>query len=445
MLLVLMLLCPLAARASDAADWMTWRGPDMRGLSPDGNPPVTWSETENIQWKVKLTGDESNSSPIICCDKIFFQTAVETDKKVEAAPEPPAADPNQGQAGSGRPRSQKPSAVYRFNMVCLDRLTGKQIWEKTVCEVLPHEGHHGDHGFASFSPITDGKLLWANFGSRGIYCLDLDGNIKWSKDLGPLTIRAGFGEGGSAALAGENLIVVRDHEGESSIIALNRQTGEPAWKKTRDERTSWTTPMVTQVDGKLQIIVTGSNKTRCYDAASGDVIWECGGQTENIIPTPVLGFDRVFCTSGFRGAMLQAIQLGRTGDLTGTDAIAWQVTDATPYVPSPLLYGDKLYFCSGTNPILSCYNAQTGIPYYVKQNLEQIKGIYASPVGAADRVYCVGRNGVTYVLKNSDTFEVLAVNTLADRFDCSPAIVGDKLYLKGKQNLYCIANQTKSE
>lgn len=411
--------------------WPTWMGPEKTGVSPDGNPPVKWSETDNIKWKVKLDGDGSNSSPVIWGDKIFFQTAVDTGKEGLAP-----ADSGQGGRGPG---GKSPKTIYKFNMVCLDRTSGKTLWEKTVCEVQPHEGHHGDHGFVSFTPATDGKLVWANFGSQGVFCFDLDGNLKWSKDLGKMTIRAGFGEGGSLVLAGDKVIVLHDHEGDSSIAALNKNTGDIVWKKDRDERTSWTTPIVTEAGGKMQVIAAGANKSRSYDAATGDLIWECGGQTDNVIPTPVLAFDRVLCLSGFRGAMLQAIRLDRTGDLTGTDAVAWEVKDATPYVPSPLLYGERLYFFSGIKNILSCYNARTGEPFYTKQELGEMNGVYASPVGAAGRVYCVGRNGVTYVLKNADTLEVLSINKLDDSIDCTPAVVCDELYLKGKQYLYCIA------
>lgn len=434
LLLNLILSVSFAWAGSAEPSWPTWRGPAMSGVSPDGNPPTRWSETENIKWKVQLTGDGSNSSPIIWADKVFFQSAVKTDKEGQAAEEPAA------EGGRRRgPGGAKPKNLYQFNMVCLDRRTGKTLWEKTVREVQPHEGHHGDHGFVSYSPLTDGKLVWANFGSQGVWCFDLDGNIKWSRDLGQMQIRAGFGEGGSLALAGDKIIVLQDHEGQSFIAALNKDTGEVVWKKDRDEKTSWTTPIVTEAAGRMQVIAAGSNRSRSYDAQTGDLIWECGGQTENMIPTPVLGFDRVYCTSGFRGAMLQAIRLDRTGDLTGTDAVAWEAKEATPYVPSPLLYGEKLYFYSGTKAILSCYNARTGAPFYVKQELGEISGVYASPVGADGRVYLAGRNGVTVVIKNADTLEVLAINKLDDGFDCSPAVVGNELYLKGKKNLYCIA------
>ena len=427
--------------ASDSDYWPSWRGQDTMGISEKGNPPLTWSETENIKWKVKMTGDGSNSSPIIWEDKIFFQTAVKTDVRGQPAPTPSPPETG-GRSRSRRgPGGSRPTNVYKFNLVCLDRNNGKVVWQKTVREELPHQGHHNDHGFASFTPATDGKFLWANFGSRGLYCYDVDGNLKWSKDLGKINTLMGFGEGGSLAVVGDAVIVVRDHEGDSFIIALNKETGKTIWKKDRDEVTSWATPLPVEVNEKVQIITNATNRIRSYDLKTGDIVWQCGGQTRNVIPTPVIGFGMVYCTSGFRGSSLQAIELGHTGDLSDTDAVKWHVKEATPYVPSPLLYQDKLYVCSVNRGVISCYNAKTGKAYFFSQPLEEISGIYASPTAAAGRVYFVGRRGVTYVLKPSEKFEVLAINKLDDRFDCSPAFVGNEMYLKGKENLYCIAER----
>ena len=414
--------------------WPSWRGQDCTGVSEKHNPPIKWSETENIKWKVKLMGDGSNSSPIIWEDKIFFQMAVKTEVVGKSVT-------SDSSGNSGRSRRPSPTNVYQFNLVCLDRNNGELLWQRAVREVLPHEGHHRDHGFASFTPATDGKLVWANFSSRGLYCYDMDGNLKWSKDLGHMNTLLSFGEGGSLALAGDAVVVVWDHQGESFIIALNKITGETIWKKQRDEASSWSTPLPIEVNGKTQIITSAAKFIRSYDLKTGDLIWQCGGLTRNVIPTPVTGFGMVYCTSGFRGSSLLAIELGHKGDLSGTDAVKWQVTEGTPYVPSPLLYGDKLYVSSVNNSIISCYNAKTGKPYFVKERIEKIRGIYASPIGAAGRVYFVGRNGVTYVLKASEKLEVLAINTLDDGFDASPAIVGNEMYLKGKDNFYCIAEK----
>ncbi len=422
----------LFAAGADGANWPSWRGPVNTGSAPEGNPPLTWSETENIKWKVAIPGS-GLSTPVVWEDKLIFLTAIPT-KEVKA--ETPA-----DQGGGRRRMSQGPTSEYKFDVVCLDRKDGKMIWQKTVTEGLPHQGHHADGSFASYSPVTDGKHIWANFGSRGFYCLDMEGNIKWSQDLVKMDIRAGFGEGTSPCVADNAVIVVCDHEGDSFIVAFNKETGEELWKKERDERTSWTTPIAVEVDGKIQIIVNGANLARAYDLHTGDVIWTCGGQTDNVIPTSVAGFGNVYLTSGFRGAALYAIKLGQTGDLTNSDAIVWKVTRDTPYVPSPVLAGDKIYVCSGNKAEISCYDAKDGKENYVKQMLEGLSGIYASPVGVKDRVYFVGRKGTTKVIKVSDTLEVLATNKLDDGFDASPIIVGDELYLKGSKNLYCIAKQ----
>jgi outer membrane protein assembly factor BamB len=420
--------------------WPMWRGPDATGVAPNGNPPLAWSETENIKWKVKLPG-QGTSSPIVWADKIFFQTAIKTDKKGPSA----TTQGHNPDSGGNRRRpfhgGRAPMNVYKFDLVCLDRKNGKILWQKTPREELPHEGHHRDYGgFASYSPVTDGKHIWASFGSRGVHCYDIDGNHKWSRDIGKMRVKMMFGEGSSPALADNVVIVVMDHEGDSSIYALSKKTGKTIWKKGRDESTSWATPIAVEVDGKTQVVASAMNFVRSYDLKTGSLVWQCSGQTANVIPCPVVGFEKVFCTSGFRGSALLAIELGRTGDLSGSDAISWQVNEATPYVPSPLLYGDKIYVCSGNKAIISCYQAKTGKANFVKQPFEGMRDIFASPVGAANRVYFVGRNGVSQVIKLAEEFQVLATNTLDDKFDASPAIAGNELFLKGKTYLYCIAN-----
>jgi outer membrane protein assembly factor BamB len=419
--------------------WPTWRGPDGTGAAGKGNPPVTWSETENIKWKVDVPG-ESLSSPIIWENKIFFQTAIKTDKKGEVKKDDSA---QQNQSGGRRRRgSPPPTNIYKFDIVCMDRGDGKILWQKTACEELPHEGAHDTASLANYSPVTDGKYVWASFGSWGVHCYDLDGNRKWSRnDLGKMKMRGTFGEGSSPALAGDALIVVMDQEEDSFIYALNKETGETIWKKARDEGTTWASPLAVEVDGKIQVITNAINFVRSYDARTGDVIWQCSGQTQSVIPTPVSGFGMVFCMSGYRGSAMQAIKLGRTGDLSGTDAIAWEMSDGTAYVSSQLLLGDKLFFCADSKNagLVSCYDAKTGKAYYMKQRLDGVDTIYSSFVGVGDRVYVAARNGTVVVLKNSDQFEVLATNKLDDGFDATPAIVGDELYLKGKEHFYCIA------
>jgi outer membrane protein assembly factor BamB len=324
----------------------------------------------------------------------------------------------------------------------LDRGTGKVLWQQVGREEVPHEGYRqGEGSFASSSGLTDGKRVFAYFGSRGLYCYDLDGKQQWEQDLGKMRMAMGFGEGSSPGLYQDTLIVNRDNEDNSFIIALDKNTGKTLWKKPREEHTSWSTPLIIERDGKAQAGVTATGKVRSYDVASGEVLWECGGLTRNVIPCPVADASMVYCMSGFQGNALLAIRLGRTGDLTGGDAIAWTHNKNTPYVPSPLLYDGKLYFFAVNNGVLSCLDTKAGDPLFEAQKLEELTGVYASPLGAAGRVYLASRNGVTVVLKQSDKLEVLATNHLDEKFEASPAAAGRELFLRGREFLYCITEK----
>ena len=193
--------------------------------------------------------------------------------------------------------------------------------------------------------------------------------------------------------------------------------------------------------GKSQVVTAATQKIRSYDVATGELLWECSGLGPNTIPSPVAAGGIVFAMSGFQRNALLAIRLGGTGDLTDSDAVVWRHNRSTPYVPSPLLYRDKLYFYASNNAILSCFDAKSGRALIEAQRLQGLQGVYASPVGASGKIYLVGRDGATIVLKESDKLEVLATNRLSDRFDASPAVVGKELYLRGRENLYCIAEK----
>jgi outer membrane protein assembly factor BamB len=436
----------LAADPAAAPNWGQWRGPDFTGVAPAGDPPSEWSETKNVKWKVKLPGLGS-STPVVWGDRVYVLAAIPTGKKAEpaAAPAPaPAADaPAQGggRRRGGGMRAAPPTEVHQFSLICLDRQTGKTVWQKVAREEVPHEGHHKDHSFSSYSPATDGKHVFAYFGSRGLHCYDMEGNLVWQKDLGRMQTKMSFGEGSSPALHGDTLVVNWDHEGADFIAAFDKATGQEKWRQPRDEDTTWTTPLIVEHEGKAQVIVSATKKIRSYDLATGQPIWECGGMTANVIPTPVAANGFVYAISGFRGYSLLAIKLGRTGDLTGTDAIAWSHKKGTPYVPSPLLYGDKLYFFSDNKGVLSCFDVKTGKPLFETQRIDELENVYASPVGAGDRVYLVGRNGTSVVIKNTGKLEVLATNTLSEPIDASPAVAGKELFLRGKNSLYCIAEK----
>lgn len=436
--------------------WPQWRGPLANGVAPEAKPPLTWSESSHLKWKFEIPG-YGTSTPIIWGDQVFLLTAQPVvPKTAEARPTPPAPQvqgnepPRQGSGprpgsgggprggGGGGMRSEAPTEPYRFLVMAVDRKTGRELWRKVAREEIPHEGHHRDHGFASHSPVTDGDGLYVNYGSRGLHAYDLQGNKRWEKDLGRMRTRNGFGEGGAPALHGHILVVNWDHEGEDFVAAFDKKTGKELWRQKRDELTTWTSPLVVEHGGKAQVVVSATQRVRSYDLETGRLLWECGGMTGNVVPTPVAAFGHVYAISGFRGAALLAIKLGQEGDLTDSPAITWKHTKNTPYVPSPLLYGERLYFYSGNNAMLSCFNAKEGKALIDAERMAGINGVYASPLGADGRVYLVGRDGKTMVIKDADTLEVLATNALDDEFDASPAAVGTQLFLRGKKSLYCL-------
>ena len=431
-------LIALAMWAPDAVaqgHWPCWRGPDGTGAAP-GNPPITWSEAENVKWKVPLPGT-GQSTPVVWGDQIFVLAAVSADEAQQPTLRP---DSKEQPRGLGRRMTlEKPDVDFHFKVVCLERGMGAVRWERVAVTARPHEGHHQAGSYASYSAVTDGELVWAGFGSRGLYCFDMAGNPKWRAALDPMTIKSNFGEGSSPALVGEAIVVVQDHEGPSKIRAFNKVTGELLWMRDRDEMTSWSTPVGAMVDGAWQVIASAGSRIRGYDAKTGDEVWACGGMTKNVIPTPVVGFGNVYCASGFFGFAMKAIALGNTGELTDTPAVRWSLDAGTPYVPTPLLYDDRLYFVEDIKPYFTCVDANTGEVIYGRERLPGSRQIYASPVGAGGRIYVMDRSGKTVVLAHGDTFEVLARNSLEDGFDASPVIVGNELLLKGNNYLYCIA------
>ena len=437
----------LPLQSNAASQWPSWRGPQANGVATDAHPPIQWSETNHVQWKVALPG-RGSSTPILWDDQVFILTAIPTGPEAaaetaDASGQPPdrSERPRRGGGGGGGGMVDRPTRAQQFTVLSFDRKTGKQRWTQSPRTQLPHEGHHKDHGFASASPVTDGKHLIVSFGSFGLYGYDLKGKLLWEKDLGDMRTRNSFGEGSSPALDGNTVVVLWDHEGDDFIVALDKRDGRELWRQTRDEPTGWCTPLIVSYGGRKQVIVNGTNKIRSYDLKDGKLLWECAGQTVNAIPSAVASQDRVFVMSGYRGNALQALRLDRSGDLTGTDGIVWSHAKSTPYVPSPLLVSDTLYFVSNNSALLSAFDAVTGKAHFEAERLDGLNGVYASPVAADGRIYVVGRDGNTAVLRHSSRLEVLAKNHLEDGFDASPAIVGRQIFLRGRQSLYCISEK----
>jgi outer membrane protein assembly factor BamB len=319
------------------------------------------------------------------------------------------------------------------------RKDGALRWRTAVHREVPHEGTQPNNSYASASLVTDGTRLYACFGSRGLYALDLAGKVLWEKQLGRMQTKMGFGEGASPALYDGTLVVTWDHEGPDFVVALDAASGKERWRKERDEPTTWATPLVITGEGAPQVVTAGTNHVVSYDLATGAERWRAGGLTPNAIPSPVYGDGIVYVTSGFRGNALLAIRVGAAkGEVTGAPALVFRYDKDTPYVPSPLLYRGQLYFLKSNSGILTCLDAKDGTLRF-SERLESVPNVYASPVGAAGRVYVAGREGAVAVLAAGPKLEVLATNRLDDGFDASPALVDGEIYLRGRKHLYRIS------
>ncbi len=363
---------------ADAENWGHWRGPRGNGAAAKASPPTEWSRTKNVKWKVELPGRE-NSSPVIWENQVFVSTAVRVD----------------GQNASGLP-------TFEFKVLCLDRNDGKLLWQQTATVTQPHQETHSTSGFASASPCTDGQHVYAHFGSRGLFCYAMNGELKWKReDFGEMDTLNSFGEGSSPTLEGDKILVPWDHQGPSALYALDKLSGKTIWKTDRDEPTCWATPLVVEHAGRKQVVMNGQNFARSYDLQTGKELWRCGGQMVRPIASPVAGKGMVFVGSGFQGAFLGAFRLNGEGDIQGTDKVAWVIDRDAPDITSPLLSSGRLYFHKGKSGQLSCVDAATGKPHYTARRIQGLDRTYASPIAAGGHVYLTATSGTTVVIPTS--------------------------------------------
>jgi outer membrane protein assembly factor BamB len=412
-----------------AADWLQWRGPLNTGMAV-GDAPLRWSDSTNIKWKASIPG-RAHSTPLIVGDRLFLTTAIPTGRGA-------VTDSGRaGRAGGGADGGLE----HRFDVMALDRATGKTVWQRTAITATPHEGYHRVYGsFASNSPVTDGKRLYAFFGSRGLYTYDLNGSLLWSKDFQiKMRMDLAFGEGTAVTLHDDRLLLHFDHLDGGFLVMLDPASGREIWRVPRTERFNWAAPFVATHNGRRQIIVNGLT-VRAYEFETGKLIWEAAGLGENSIPQPVQHGDLVYAMSGHTVRMIMAIRLGRTGNLTGTDAIAWSTPRGAPYTPSPLLHENRLYVVTDSG-LFSNFNATTGVPLYQQVRLPKPYNFKASPVGANGKIYLATEEGDVVVVRMGDNFEVLATNTLSDQsFIASPVIVDGDIYLRSRTHLFRIGS-----
>ena len=415
------LMAGLALAEGPAAkdEWRQWRGPNNNGVA-ESDAPLKFSDSENVKWRVPIPG-KGHSTPVISDGTLYLTSSAESGSDAESGT----------------------LVDHDFLVIAIDIETGKEIWRKVAATAKPHEGYHRRYGsFASNSPVTDGEILIASFGSRGVYAYDMDGNLQWKADIDPMYMRNAFGEGIAPALHGDSLILQNDHEGESYIAVLDKRTGKERWRAEREERSSWPQPIVVQYDGREQL-VTSATRVRSYDLATGELIWEAAGLGANAIPAVInVNDEMVIAMSGYRDPNLLAIKLGGKGDITGDPKyVKWTNDRGNAYSASPVLHDGILYFVTDRG-MVSAFDAVTGEKHYHQQRLPQTYTFKASPVLANGKLYLASEEGDVIVLKAGAEYEVLAVNGMGDEmFVSSPVVLDGRLYLRSQDELFCIAEE----
>ncbi len=421
--------------AAAAGNWPQWRGPDGSGISTEKNLPSEWSPTKNIKWKTPIEG-RGHSSPIVWDNKIFVTTAIEGAE----VPGAKAAKHLLENKEFVHPDSIGANRKHTFKVVALNRDNGKVLWEAVAFEGTPYDDRHRKSSYAASTPATDGKLLYAYFGSEGLYAYDFDGKLAWKADVGKLA-NLGMGTATSPILF-ENLVIIQADEdnGEtSSMIAFDKKTGKEVWRTPRKVQISWSTPLLARSPKRTELIASGTESIVAYDPATGKELWTHKGVESNAIPSPVANNEMVYLVAGFPAKIAMAIRLGGSGDLTGTPNVPWQYTKGTAYVPSPILYGDYLYLTTDRG-ILTCIDAKTGQVKYEGGRIPIPATFTASPVAFDGKILLTSEDGDTFMIKAGPKHEIIGTNSIGEPVYASPAIADGRIYIRGEKNIYCIGS-----
>lgn len=426
------------AGAAAGSNWPQWRGPDGQGISTEKSLPYEWSDTKNVTWKTPIPG-RGFSSPIIWGNRIFLTTAI------EGGPAP--ADHKAVYHEIAGKEFRHPDwtgsdKLHTFEVLCLDRDSGKILWNKTAYEGTVYDHRHRRGSYAAPTAATDGNLVFVWFGSEGFYCYDFKGNLVWKKALGGVPTM-GMGVGTSPVLY-ENVVIIQCDQGfdgsKSFITALDKKTGNEVWRTQRPVHTSWTTPIIVTTKERTELITSGAEFLISYDPKTGKEFWRAGGLQSHAIATPVVGQGMVVLSSGYPQKAITAVRLGGSGVIDGTDKVAWKYNKGTSYVPSPIIYGDYIYLMSDAG-VMSCLKLATGEVVYEGGRVPIATKFYgASPVAFEGKILLTSDDGDTFVIKAGPTHEVLATNSLGEPVRSSIAISNGKLFIRGEKNLFCIGN-----
>jgi outer membrane protein assembly factor BamB len=427
-------------------NWPSFRGPHATGVADGQFPPLVWDaeKMQSVRWKTPIPG-LGHSCPVVWEDRVYVTTAVSSDGKAEFKP-----------GVYGDVDSVKETTEHTWRVLCLDRNTGKVLWDETACKGVPRVKRHTKASHANPTPATDGTHVVASFGSEGLYCFSRDGKLLWKKSLGVLDsgwfydADYQWGFGSSPILYKDRVIVQCDVGKDSFLAAYDLANGNEVWRTTRDEIPSWGTPTVVQGPGRVELVTAATKYARGYDPDTGAELWRLGKHAEITVPTPFLADGLIFIASGYRPVQpIYAIRPGATGDIslkdgkTTSDAIAWSTEKGGPYMATPIVYGGYLYSCSTTG-IIGCFEAKTGKKVY-KDRLGGEGGFTASPVAADGYVYFTGEESGIHVVKAGPNFELVAVNPLGDPCMATPAISDGMIFVRTQHYLFGIGRTAPSK
>ncbi len=432
--LLSLFLCLSLAAAAYAQNWPSFRGRQASGVADGTNPPITWDaeKSVNLAWKTPIPG-LAHSSPIVWGDQIFVTTAISEDANT------PFEYGLIDTAASAKDMSKQIWRVY-----CLDKNSGRILWEKTVHEGVPKVRRHMKASHANSTPATDGKNLVVSLGSEGLFCLDLKGRLIWRQDLGVLDggwsqakgLQWGFA---SSPVIYKNLVIVQcDTQGQSFLAAFNLKDGKQLWRTPREEDTSWSTPTIIENKAGAELVASGTRFYRGYDPLTGKELWRLADGADVKIPTPVAAHGMYFLGGGNSNENLNfyAVRAGAKGEVKSNEYLAWQSTVIKPHVVTPIVYGDHLYVCTDSG-ILTQFNAKTGEAGF-RGRLGRGAAFSASPVAADGRIYFAGEDGEVFVIKAGPTFELLARNPIGEVMIATPAITDQMLIIRGQHHIFGI-------
>jgi outer membrane protein assembly factor BamB len=419
-----------------AANWPAWRGPDGRGVSTETSVPLEWSVDKNISWKVAVPG-RGHSQPIVWDDRLFLTTAV------EGPLVPGAKAVTHFEAGKEfkHPDALGADHQHTFKVLAFDVKAGKMLWERDAWQGTPYDDRHKRSSYASTTPVTDGTLVYAWFGSEGLYAYDFNGTLAWKKSFGGIPT-FGMGTGTSPVLHGNLLIIQADENtGEKSFIAaLDKRSGREVWRQPRKVQASWATPVIVRApDGRDELVTSGNELIISYDPKTGRELWRTKGVDSNAIPSPVYGHGLVIISAGFPAKKVIAVKLGGSGDITGTAQIAWTYDKGTAYVPSPILVGDYVYLMSDGG-IITCLDAKTGEVKYEGGRPPAPARFMASMVAVGDAILQSSDAGDVFVIRAGPKHEVIRTNSIGEPIAASPAIANGRIYLRGEQHLFAVGS-----